>query len=69
MKKLTEHTRDLILALLAGVLGVVFVLMMGCTAPGKPFPVSDETTITPWGYIKHCIIYQGSIYCEEFSDE
>ena len=29
MKYLTEHTRDLILALLAGILGVVFVLMMG----------------------------------------
>ena len=28
MKYLTEHTRDLILALAAGILGLVFVLMM-----------------------------------------
>ena len=28
MKKMNEHTRDLILALAAGILGVVFVLMI-----------------------------------------
>ena len=29
---MNEHTRDLILALLAGCLGVVCILLMGCTA-------------------------------------
>jgi len=66
---MSEHTRDLILALVAGILGVVFVLLMGCAVPDKPFPVSDETTITPWGYRQHCINYPDSIYCEEFPDE
>ena len=54
-----EHTRDLILALLAGILGVVFVLMIGCavTQPlDKPYVFEmPETTFifVPEGSVTH----------------
>ncbi len=65
---MNEHTRDLVIALTAGLIGVVLVLMMGCATPDKPFPEGDEVR-EPWGYELHCERFPDSIFCPEPIDE
>ena len=67
---MSEHIKDTLLALLFAGLGILVLMwaLSGCATPNQPFP-EGEVVPAPWGYMKHCIIYEGSIYCEEFPDD
>ncbi len=64
---MTIHQRDLLLAIVAGLLGVVCLLLMSCTTPDKPFPEGDEV-VAPYGYYLHCLEYPDSIFCRELEE-